>query len=675
MPPVDRRPVSGRYRGEPQDLVVELRVDVDGSHPTHRVSADYFRTHGREHEHLRSMRIDAPRVKFEPAKVTITGHGAWSQEARHQSIRVTIPRVAAGLPQPPARLEHLGSDGSTGARYVLAFESEYFRRVEFEEAVQRGVRRFVSYDTGELTSPAPARTLSSISAFAEAGVEMVPTREPLAIDTARAGANATWSDAELHAAMEASFTRWRDRPQWAIWLLHATDHDDPAIGGLMFDRRGVQRQGCAIFYGSRPRSGADAERNRLHSCVHELGHGFNLLHSWQKSLAVPPVPSRPDALSWMNYPERFSRGTERFWSTFGFQFDEPELVHLRHGFQHEVIMGGAPLRGGAARIAEDNWSGDRQDPGLRLRLSCDPTFSYGVPVTVSATLSATAARGREVPVIFGPQAGSLDVLIRTPRGEESVFVPLLRHCRGQEAPTMLEPGRPLRSQPFIHYGQNGFSFPMAGRYTLRARFAGSDGRIALSDAVSLRVLAPITRADREIERLIGGDEQVATLLTLLGSDAPQLGSAEDKLKQVIERYPAHPAAAAARVAIGTNLARTFKRIATDGSVVARRPRPMQAAALIGSVIDIAAVRRAASGARTPAQERHAVSGALLRVGARPGIAPAVGGFVVSRRQELTAVREVVVAGVEQLLQEAHAERTRPWRRRRLIPDDDDTSYG
>jgi hypothetical protein len=639
---------------------VELRVDVDGENPTHRISADYFRVVGDAEEYLRSMRVDAPRVTFGPDKVTITGTAAFTEASRRTRIRVTIPHGPAHLPPPPATLEHHGADGSRAARYVVQFQSSLFRRVELEEASERGVPRFESYDTGALASGGPARTLSSVAAFREAGIEMISTTAPKVIDTSVGGPDSTWSDAELHAAMEATFTRWADRPEWAIWMLHAADHDDPQIGGLMFDRHGAPRQGCAIFYGSTPRSGPEALRNRVHACVHELGHGFNLLHSWQKSLAIPPVPSRPDALSWMNYPERFPGATARFWSRFPFVFDEPELVHLRHGFYNQVIMGGAALRGGAALGREENWSGDRQDPGLRLKLTCAPAVSFGVPITAAAVLSTTSAQGRDVPPVIGPQSGTIDILIRSPRGEESVFVPLLRHCRGQEPSALLPPGGRLRSQPYIHYGQNGFSFSTPGRYTLRARYAGNDGRAALSNAVSLQVLAPVTRADREVESLM--DDGVATLLTLLGSDAPELRSSRDALQEIVERHPAHPAAAAARLAIGTNLARSFKLVAPDGRVSVRPACPMEAAALIESVIDFAAVQRLVPIAATPEVQRRAVAAALLRVGTRPGVPASVGGFIASRRYELSAVREVLKAGAAQLRSEA-ARTTRPTRLR------------
>ena len=84
---------------------------------------------------------------------------------------------------------------------------------------------FTSYHTGSLPSGGPARTLSVITAYAEAGVQLLSTGATNVISTTEAGTNSAWSDAELHAAMVRHFSRWRDLPQWAVWLFHARLHD------------------------------------------------------------------------------------------------------------------------------------------------------------------------------------------------------------------------------------------------------------------------------------------------------------------------------------------------------------------------------------------------------------------------------------------------------------------
>ena len=43
----------------------------------------------------------------------------------------------------------------------------------------------------------------------------------------------------------------------------------------------------------------------------------------------------------MNYPWRYPQGGPgAFWNAFPFQFDDQELIHIRHAFRDSVIMGG-----------------------------------------------------------------------------------------------------------------------------------------------------------------------------------------------------------------------------------------------------------------------------------------------------------------------------------------------
>lgn len=86
-------------------------------------------------------------------------------------------------------------------------------------------------------------------------------------------------------------------------------HARPNLYGTMFDQKGKQRQGCAVFHAGIGGATADKLRLQLYTYAHELGHCFNLLHSWQKSLATPPQADRPTALSWMNYPWLYPSGS------------------------------------------------------------------------------------------------------------------------------------------------------------------------------------------------------------------------------------------------------------------------------------------------------------------------------------------------------------------------------
>jgi hypothetical protein len=642
MPLIGLR-VSGRYAGAAGRDAVELRVDVDGPRTTRRVSADFTR----DGRFFGSMRIDAPQIAFTAGAVNIVGAASFSWPRPSCTVRVAIPREPSAQAHPPATLS-LGA----GARYLCDFESPSFRRVELQESYEADVTRFASYDTGALPCTGPARELSIQSAYREAGIELVSAGPANVVENPAVGFDRTWNDAELQAAMRQYFSRLDDRPQWAIWLLHAWSHEHPGVYGLMFDRRGPHRQGCVVFY--EPISGTDAptKRVQLHTCVHELGHGFNLLHSWQKSRARPPVPSRPAARSWMNYPHLYPGGEAAFWPRFAFEFDDLELAHLRHAFEEDVIMGGHPFEGGAASTG-----GVDRDPisvGLRMRISAPSAFGVGVPVTIAIQIAATAP-GQRVPSIVGPRAGNLEVLIRRPGGGESPFEPLLVHCNGDATTVLQSPGATLRDNAFIHYGKDGFAFERPGRYAVRARHAAVDGSIVLSNVLTIEVLAPLTRADREIGRLVSGNDDVGELMALAGSAAPSYDGANRVLDEVVERFPTNAAAHVARVVRATSLARPFKLLAPGERLQVRPPDVARARALIAPVIDLAAIDRTVLEGLDVAARRRAVAATLARIGTRRGITAVVQGFVASR-----------LVDVASAIADPHMTRRRPHASRQLL---------
>ena len=644
--PIPRRPVAGRYRSSGTPFQAELRVDVDGAHPTMRVSADYYSISGSTVTYFGSMRVDAVSVSKTPTTVKITGLGTYTWTAGFPRVEITIPRMPVFGPHGAATLLHRSLTGAPGATYICNFASQQFRTVQLEQDRQDTVPApFVSYNTGSLPSGGPARTLSIAAAYAEAGVQMISSGATDVVNTSEAGANGTWSDAELHAAMVRHFSLWRDLPQWAVWLFHAKLHDlGPSLLGIMFDQQGRQRQGAAVFYEGLGGTTADKQRLQLYACVHELGHAFNLLHSWQKSLATPPVtPDRPGALSYMNYPQRFTGGAAAFWSAFPFQFDGPELIHIRHAFRDAVIMGGNAFGIGAALREVDGWRDPVEDrSGLELRVGAPKSFPYGVPVAVDLTLRTTDTRGKVVNRHLRPRNGTVEIAIQKPSGAIVLYRPLLHGCVAENDTIVLGPDRTeIRESAFIHYGRDGFVFDEPGFYEVRARHVALDGSIVLSNVAKIRVRPPLSKEDDEAAELIFGDEQ-GTLLYLVGSDFEGLKRGNDALDELIERYPDHPTAAAARIAKGANAAREFKHVGADNSVSVRSPEPEIADAMLSPVINPEPVRAAAKEAAP--DERTRVAATTLRdeipeAAVQAGVAP----YIRARRREIV----VEVAAIEE----------------------------
>ena len=573
--PLGFRNVSGRYRGQTGGFQLELRVDLDGHHPLNRLSGDFFSVSGGTVSYFGSFIVNALAIIRTPAHIIAKGLGAYTFPAGAPVVQVTIPRRRLLHPAAPATVQFFTTAGHPGATYICAYEAAGLRRVALETDVVSDVTTpvFSSYDTALLPSGGPARTLSVAKAYAEAGVEMDPTPASGAvINIAEAGANHTWSDAELHASMVSHFSQWQAGPHWGVWQLVCQLHDlGPGLYGIMFDASGAnQRQGCAVFHAGIGGVTAEKLRLQLYTYTHELGHCFNLLHSWQKSYAVPPGVNRPAALSWMNYPWNYPSGAAAFWNAFPFQFDDPELVHVRHGFRNEVIMGGDPFATGAAIIDPQTAASPvRDDSGLELAIEpIHPSYALGEPVAIKLALRTIDRRGKIAHPHLDPRASMTTIFIRRPNGEVVRYEPYIDHLMDSE-PRFLPDGEVIEESAYIGYGAGGLYFDRPGTYKVRGVYHAPDGSQVFSAVSSIRVRHPVTQVDEELADLLIGDEQGA-LFYLLGSDSESLASGNRAFDIVLDKHAKHPLATYVQAARGVNLARTFvtvdERQATRASV-------------------------------------------------------------------------------------------------------------
>lgn len=610
--PLPKRAVSGTYRSAAVGFQLELRVDVDRSRPTKRLSGDFFSISGATKSYFGSFVVHAPTITTTSSLVTVEGLGKFTWSASFPKIRVTIPRVSLLQPQAAATLTFLSLANAPGASYTCPFESIYFRTIQIEtDRVSDVAAAFVSYNTGSLPSGGTPRTLSVATAFAEAGIRMQISAAADVVNVVEAGA--TWNDAELHASMVKHFSLWQDVPQFKVWQLVAKNYDNPSVLGIMFDQQGKHRQGCAVFHGGLGGATADKQRLQLYAYVHELGHCFNLLHSWQKSLATPPGVNRPSSLSWMNYPQMYPAGSAAFWNAFAFQFDDQELVHLRHAFLNNVVMGGSNFAVGSGLEDVGKFNPPLEDlSGLRLEISAARSFALGEPVVIDITLHATDTRGKAVHPYLHPAAGLVNVAICKPGGKLVAYEPMIDQCVAPQE-VAIDPATPISESVFIGYGHDGLYFGQPGMYELRAVYNALDGSQVVSNMLQIRVRSPITAADDEIADLLLNDGAGA-LFYLQGSDADELRSARDAFDLVIDKHAAHPLAAYARLAKGANLARNFKTVSTESNTVqVRKANMAESDKLLAGLVE-----------RTPEErtpDRAALTAAMVSL-SEPGARPA-----------------------------------------------------
>lgn len=569
--PVIRKAVSGCYSGRLGDFQVELRVDVDRGRPMKRVSGDFYQQLGRTLSYFGSFVVDSPVITTSATQVSVKGMGRFTFAAGAPLVQVTIPRVSLFKPEAAATLQFYTTAGAPGAAYHCGYSSLHFRsvRIETDWATDIPPPLFSTYNTGSLPSGGNARNLGVVGAYAEAGIAMLPTGGNNAVDISAAGSNTTWSNAELHTAMQTHFSLWKDEPQWCVWQLAARQHDlGTSLLGIMFDQEGKQRQGCAVFYAGISGTQAERERLQLYTYVHELGHCFNLMHSWQKSFAIPAKPDRPDALSWMNYPWNYPKGgPSAFWGAFDFRFDDEELIHLRHGFRNDVVMGANNFRAGASLGRDVLADAVSDESGLALAISThQASFALGEPVVLQIKLRATDTRGRRAHTWLHPNYGLVRIVISQPGGKVCAYEPMIDHLVA-ERQTTLGVSDEIEDSAYIGYGKGGFYFDHPGLYRVRAAYAALDGSQVLSDILTVRVRYPVSEEDNAVADLMIGEDQ-GKLLYLQGSDNPALQSGNDAFDEVLDRFDSKPIASYVRMCKGINAARDFKQIGVEGAKVA-----------------------------------------------------------------------------------------------------------
>ncbi|MGD6748156.1 hypothetical protein ACOKM3_40660 [Streptomyces sp. BH106] len=586
------RPASGRYRSSGGSFQLELRVDVDstrsGSKVLRKVSGDFFTTTGGTTAYFGSFTVHGPTVTWSATQVVINGLGSYTWQAGAPVVRVTIPRRPVGQPPAAATVQFVTVAGQAGASYLCPYISPYFRALTWEQDSVTGKIPFLAYNTGSLPRPpgSPARSLSVPGAFAEAGIQLLVSGAANVVADSPNG----WTDSELHGAMQTNFSQWQNIPQWKVWLFVAGAYEGLAgVRGIMFDAAdSFQRQGCAVFYDMIKGADAESQRAQLRTYVHELGHSFNLLHSWQKNLARPPAPLGPKGgfgdLSWMNYPQNYQSasgptGTAAYWSDFPFQFTDNELIHLRHGYYRNVIMGANAFATGAADIEPELFDEPLADEsGLRLGLrGAKSGFAFGEPVVVELKLETTDLRGRSTHGHLHPDDELVNIAIRQPSGRTVLYRPLRVRCVDHDETVRLDTGRPaVYASAYIGYGRDGHYFQQPGTYQLRASYRASDGSRIVSPVLRIAVRHPVTAADSELAELMMGEEQ-GKLLVLRGSDSPSLRSGNVALQEVIERHANHPFAVYARLAKGLNAEHEFKSLKPDKAGLAVRAPDTKAA--------------------------------------------------------------------------------------------------
>ncbi len=563
--------LSGTYNGLGRDVELILRLDIDGSTALNMLSGELnqsVRLKDFNHLNLRKHSFIGDDITFVEEgnlKVFTTPIRFFRLPELTGSIKVEIEPSSA-----VARLKLTGYGyHKQPLTFALEKTSDYFRDVRLEIDYEKGTEipePFEPWSTESHPAGMPEEPISIQGAFQRSGIDVVVHSDHTPIPEAGPGVDSRWTSAELHAAMNSYFSLISTDPTWNVYLLIGMEYINPDVSGIMFDAGDpLPRQGAAVFYKHFKDLSPDGirARNYLRTTVHELGHAFNLLHSFQKGVFSefgfgdnPFMMPRSDSLSYMNYPWRYPHGHNRptgwngtsdYWARFPFAFDKSELMHLRHHDRHEVIFGGEAFgihghsRLSALQPAEIE-SRIHASP-LKLNLCAKQVLSEQVksydhmePVHLELKLECNRTEKVEINRQLHPSAGLVAVYVQKPSGEIVKFRPLMTACYEDSQTATLKPGLPVYQDLHLTFGRDGFYFQDPGAYEIRAVYLGGERLTTYSNVLQIYVGAPKTL---ERERLAADffDPIKGQLLAVGPSASSRYSAQVDFFRNVMNRMP------------------------------------------------------------------------------------------------------------------------------------------
>ncbi|MCA4133958.1 hypothetical protein [Arthrobacter sp. M4] len=629
FPPDDRwkcwraSAVSGRYEGDQAGgyllgRSLDMRLDIDPrknseSPAMNKVSGDFyarrfvggFPKFRVTKTYVESWIVDNPVVTWSRCRVRITGTVRyWQGVHPPTTVDITVNWFMGAITGATATFT---TGGTVEQPFALGFKSDCFRDVnlELDYCASVDVEPKVPVYGTHMHNNRPAdlsdRTLTIESAYRDAGINVTIDPTHTVIDDSAAGF-ATWSVGELHDAMETSFGKFNSGwPAWNLWGVQAGTFDTSSVGGIMFDAaagfggagEGPDRQGFAVFRNhswftnlvSSPttQDQAWAMRHFLYTWVHEAGHAFNFLHSWNKA--------RPSSLSWMNYDWKYDQinGADTFWANFRFRFDDDELIHMRHGDRASVIMGGDPwASGGHLESPPGAMSVSSPDTDLEFTVTGKKHFDFMEPVALEFRLRNVSGMPLQVDGRLDPRYGNTTVFVQRPNGSTVLYESVVCFYGIPEMVT-LAPGQETQGEDRhsqliqLAFGTGGFIFDEPGQYLVRAVYH-TDGMLQTSNTLPIRIGYP---ASKEEDRFAPDffTRQVGLTLAFDGSMSPHLSKGLDALTEAAERFAGEPLGVKAATAVAQCVGDDFYRREDDAMVKHHTADPERALELTNSGLE------------------------------------------------------------------------------------------
>jgi hypothetical protein len=550
----------------PAALGEELRLDVDGRYPLMIASGTIPISPVQRLHWIAKLQTAGPH-KY-------TGGIYYKDPASAPFGYTTVDINVTGGPLPASRKAILKFTGAGLPARVrnCAFKSPYYHKVEFEYDAEQPIVAETAIDTGAHPNrPAtlPVENLSIEKVYQRSGFDVSISPGASQLPNPVGG---TWSDMEMHDAMVSFWSHFANKAQWAMWVLFARRHETgTSLGGIMFDDIGPNhRQGTALFYDSfianapagDPNPAAWVKRMKFWTAVHEMGHAFNLAHSWQKALGTPWVPlvNEPEARSFMNYPYNVTGGQSAFFANFEFGFSKQELLFMRHAPGRFVRMGDADWF--------DNHGFQQAslhpEPPLSLEIRVNrarASYEFLEPVVVELKLKNISTEPQIVDENVLTTLDGITIAIKRQGSPARQHIPFAHYCM-KATPRVLQPGESIYASTYLSAGLKGAAIAEPGRYLVQGALHTPAG-----DIVSPPLVLRVTPARGYDEELIAQDfysDEVSRVLAFDGSRV--LAEANTVLRTVVDTLGDRRVSKHARVPLGLCVSKEAKVLSLAGTV-------------------------------------------------------------------------------------------------------------
>ena len=494
--------------------------------------------------------------------------------------------------------------------------SEHFREVEVETDYETGLNPITSLNPHSVDAHCPPSVpnedITVASTYLKAGIKVNESVNANAVPSMGTGWDALWSNNELHDAMQVQWSK-TEAAQWAMWVFQAGQHEQDHTG-IMFDSIGsFQRCGTALFHGQSSYTGAPAglvNRHKFHTLIHEMGHSFNLYHSWMKTSGTSNwcnnVVNEPEARSYMNYPDRVAAGYYGFFDTFEYRFSNQELLFLRHAPASFVQPGGSAwgtdhagsAMGGEPGVAPGEELKEPEVQKLQLTLGsgkAQPVYEYLELVNLELKLKNVSDTAQQVPEgVLGDLA---HMHIRISRNGQPVkeFRPYATPCAKEDPVITLQPGEAIYDSFFLSSGKFGWAVSEPGVYQVIVCLHShtEDGDMDITSQPFMFTVSEPSRFDRQKRReqeALAQDvftDDVGRALAFNGTKV--LTGANEVLQELAERFPEAKAAVHAKVALAMPNTKDGYKVMTinaDGSkgITPKKANPKEGAEVMKKML-------------------------------------------------------------------------------------------